>query len=40
MKSEFNKIKLGDEKGEQLHEILAALLKDIEKVKADYAAAG
>lgn len=40
MKAEFNKIKLGDEKGEKLHETLAGLLKDIEKAKVDYATAG
>ena len=40
MKAEFNKIKLGDEKGQALHDSLAALLKDIERVKTDYATAG
>lgn len=36
MQAEFNKIKLGDEKGEKLHAILAELLQEIEKVKQDY----
>ena len=40
MKAEFNKIKLGDEKGQNLHDTMAELLKEIEKAKADYATAG